>query len=555
MGAIYKNGIAYGGGGTAVEANPSASATDTLEKLKVGSTVYELAGGGSHIVQLPVVDETQTYTYNRTEQELIFSALDTNNTIVTGGTHTDAGTYTCTVALKGVDDVWVDMTNTAKTFTWTIAPKVVSIPTVTDKLKTYNTQEQAPTISAFDSNEVAVTGTSATTNAGSYTLTLSLTSTTNYIWSDNTTAPIDVAWEIAKATSSITLDKSSITLDSTKLSDTINVTNIVGDGTLSITSSDSSIVSVSGSGNTYTVTSVDEKSGNVTITFSLSATTNYTAATAAVTVTASFLQIVPFSTGTDAQIKAMLDAYYNDAITWSEMGWAIGDTRKISLASMQAPNPNSSNTWAAQDITVVIVAHDHTDLATPVNGHTKACITVQTRECMNNNASAYNQNGHIYVNGDSSYDTTFTKWSNLYMRTYMNDKVWGAFPSTLKDAIRPSKHYRHTNYNTSASEEVTDNLFLPSYPEIFGTASYDYYVATSPVEGTQFEYYQTSSNRVKYGNNNGTPNNTAQAWWQGSASSNYDSGYGYGWCSVWTGGTAVSSRGSRAIGLAPAFAM
>lgn len=266
---------------------------------------------------------------------------------------------------------------------------------------------------------------------------------------------------------------------------------------------------------------------------------------------------VSFSTGTDAQIKTMLDAYYDDLITWSEMGWAIGDTRTISLASMTAPSPNSSNTWAAQNITVVIVDHDHTDLATPINGHTKACITVQTREVLNNNTAAYNEAGHIYINGDSSTDSKFTKWSDLYMRTYLNSTVWGAFPSTFKSAIKSSSHYRHTTYDGTASEEVTDNLFLPSYPEIFGTVSYSYYTATNPVEGTQFSYYATSSNRIKYGNNNGASNGTSQWWWNGSPSKQYDSysSYKYLWCDVYTNGNNNTAGGSYAAGLAPAFAM
>lgn len=294
---------------------------------------------------------------------------------------------------------------------------------------------------------------------------------------------------------------------------------------------------------TYTITWVDG-----------SATVDVTDV-AKVLVAPETLKIVSFTTGTDKEIAAMLDAYYNDEITWEEMGWAVGDTRVISLSSMQAPSPNSSNTWAAQDITVVIIAHDHTDLVTPINGHSKACITVQTRECMNNCTANYNDPGHIYANGDSSYDITFTKWSNLYMRTYINDKVWGAFPSTLKNAIKPSKHYRHTTYNGTASEEVTDNLFLPSYPEIFGTASYSNYVATNPVEGTQFPYYQTTSNRIKYGNNNGISNAVAQYWFEGSASSYYYSRNGYYWCIVSTNSNATYNSGEAAFGLAPAFAM
>lgn len=268
------------------------------------------------------------------------------------------------------------------------------------------------------------------------------------------------------------------------------------------------------------------------------------------------VEIVTWADGTDEQIAAMLDAYYNDQITWDDMGWAIGDVRTIHLDSMQAPNPNSGTTLPSQDITLVILDHDHTDLATSINGHTKACITVQTREVLNNytNSNSDGING-IYVNGDSSYDTSFTKWSSLYMRTYLNSVVWGAFPSTFKSAIKESSHYRHTTYNGSASESVTDNLFLPSYPEIFGTESYSYYAVTNPTEGTQFKYFETSSNRIKYGNNNGASNGTAVRWWEGSASSYYRSGSGYYWCVVNAGGAANDNFGNRANGLAPAFAM
>ena len=265
-------------------------------------------------------------------------------------------------------------------------------------------------------------------------------------------------------------------------------------------------------------------------------------------------KIVSFADGTDAEIKAMLDAYYEDKLTWAEMGWAVGDTRKIHLDAMQAPNPNSSQTWEAQDITVVIVAHEHTDLATPINGHDKACITVQTREVLSGTSAGIR--GDIYIDGSSSKDLSFTKWSNLYMRTYLNGAVWGAFPTDFKAAIKTSKHRRHTTYNTATSEEVNDNLFLPSYPEIFGTASYSRYTKTTPAEGTQFAYYATTANGKKYINNNGSPSSTSGTyWWQGSASNYYTSSNGYTWCGVDADGLSGYSRGNYAYGLAPAWAM
>ena len=323
----------------------------------------------------------------------------------------------------------------------------------------------------------------------------------------------------------------------------------------------------------YTINPTTAGSTEGTEAITVSYTENGVTRTTTFNITVKNLTIVSFASGTDAEIKAMLDAYYANELSWNDMGWAVGNTRKIHINAMQAPNPNSSNTWAAQDITVVIVAHDHTDLATAVNGHTKACITVQCREVLNNNTAAYNEAGHIYVNGDSAYDTTFTKWSSLYMRTYLNNTVLGAIPSgDFKSAIRASKHNRLTtngnNPMTAATtngsktvrttESVTDTLFLPSYTEIFGNVKYNYYLGgatPNSEEGTQFEYYQTASNRIKYGNNNGAANSTAQYWWQGSASSYYYSSCGYYWCLVTTGGSAGRNYGDGAFGLAPAFAM
>lgn len=266
--------------------------------------------------------------------------------------------------------------------------------------------------------------------------------------------------------------------------------------------------------------------------------------------------IVTWANGTDAQIKAMLDAYYNDVLSWSDMGWNVGDTRLMHFDAMQAPDPNGSNTWAAQDITVVIVDHDHTDLTTPINGHTKTCITVQTREVMNDCASAYNDAGHIYINGDASNDMTFTPWKNLYMNTYLNTVVLGAIPAgDFKSAIKATNHYRHTTYNTAADELVSNTLFLPSYPEIFGTASYSYYTPTTHTEGTQLAYYQTSANLVKNGNNAGESNGVAQNYWEGSPGTHYASGYGYTWGAVTNTGVAAYNWGNTACALAPAWGM
>ena len=151
---------------------------------------------------------------------------------------------------------------------------------------------------------------------------------------------------------------------------------------------------------------------------------------------------------------------------------------------------------------------------------------------------------------------TFTSWKNLYMNTYLNTVVLGAIPAgDFKSAIKATNHYRHTSYNNASDELVSDTLFLPSYPEIFGTAAYSYYTPTTHTEGTQLAYYQTSANLVKNGNNAGESNGVAQNYWEGSPGTHYASGYGYTWGAVTNTGVSAYNWGNTACALAPAWGM
>ena len=424
---------------------------------------------------------------------------------------------------------------------------IASVPTQSGSL-TYNGTEQTAAFSGYDTDQMTATGITGT-NAGTYTA--SFTPKSDYMWWDGTETAKTASWTIAKATNTITASPSSISLDTTTLYQDVTLTQ-TGDGVLSVVSGDTDVATVGAIENgVFRATGVDN--GSTTITVSSTATENYEAGTLEIACSVVFIEIVSFSTGTDAQIKAMLDAYYADQITWQEMGWAIGDTRTIHINDMQAPSPNESNTWLAQDIVVVIVAHDYTTLATPINGHTKSCISVQTRELISGTSAG--SAAYIYVNGVSDNQMTFKKWSELYMRTYLNDIVFGAFPSgDFKSSIKASSNYRHTTYNGTEAELVTDMLFLPSYAEIIGTASFEEYTPTSPTEGTQLPYFETSSNRKKYRNNNGTAGSSS-GWWTSSTSNNYSSG-GYKWIFKTDGlPDFVSANGRNSNSLAPMWSM
>ena len=109
---------------------------------------------------------------------------------------TNVGTYTAIFTPIG-GYVWWDGTTTPKTATWTITKMPVAIPTSTGTY-VYNGAAQTLVFVGYDSNIMSKSGTQSATNAGSYVAKINLQNTTNYMWSDGTTAAKNYNWSIAK---------------------------------------------------------------------------------------------------------------------------------------------------------------------------------------------------------------------------------------------------------------------------------------------------------------------------------------------------------------------
>lgn len=161
------------------------------------------------------------------------------------------------------------------------------MPTVFGSL-TYNGQAQSPTLTGYDAGKMTLSGDTSATNAGSYTAVV--TPTAQYKWSDGSTEAKDIQWSIAKATPSITFDPASVSLDTSTTSQAVAVT-YTGDGTLSAQSDNSGVATASLEGTTLTVTGVE--TGNTAIQVSASEGTNYTAASASLSVAVQFAIIIP----------------------------------------------------------------------------------------------------------------------------------------------------------------------------------------------------------------------------------------------------------------------
>ena len=114
------------------------------------------------------------------------------------GTSTDGDT---SLSLNtGVVNNKAGLSNSASSSTPTV--KVQNITNVAIPIQsgtlTYNSTSQTVTWSNYDSSKMTVSGTTSATNAGTYSATFTLKDTTNYKWSDGTTAAKTVSWKINK---------------------------------------------------------------------------------------------------------------------------------------------------------------------------------------------------------------------------------------------------------------------------------------------------------------------------------------------------------------------
>lgn len=250
------------------------------------------AGGGIKLKSIAITTPPDNITY------LPGEVFDPAGMVVTasysnGATLTATGwTYSPSGALpEGTSEVEIIYTEAGVTKTAvqaiTVERGTISVPTVSGSL-TYNGQAQSPTLTGYDADKMVLSGDTSGTNAGSYTAVV--TPTEQYKWADGGTEEKDIQWSIAKATPSITFDPTSVSLDTSTTSQVVAVT-YTGDGTLSAQSDNSGVATASLEGTILTVTGVE--TGNTAIQVSASEGTNYTAASASLSVAVQFAIIIP----------------------------------------------------------------------------------------------------------------------------------------------------------------------------------------------------------------------------------------------------------------------
>lgn len=414
------------------------------------------------------------------------------------------------------------------TFNVTVNRKSVAKPTWKSNL-TYTGSAQSVSSASYWNNYntsyMTIGGTTSATNAGTYIATF--TPGSNYRWADGTTTAINVNWTINKATGSLSVSPTTVTINGNNYSSGVAVTiTRAGDGAISYSPTSISGLTLSLSGNTLTIkgngsTAVSAK----TITISVAAGTNHTApANKTITVSAEYWSWGADGGTVDAAwftgLKNYLASHTGASIKTSSGGAILGTTKSVTLSS------------------AVLGTTTHLIRVIGVDQDANNTVTFQTKNCLNQ-----------YTSFGSS-----AVWIGSTARSLCQN-YYNAFPG--KGAIKTIKkgtcpNYGDRNQNVTYNDET---VFLLSERE-FGLDTYSPLSTanstTSKAECTQgknfaYSYYTSNATRVMYLGDTST-SSYGYPW---ERSRSYNGSYYV--CSVSDIGTATYYRYSNSFGLAPAF--
>lgn len=231
------------------------------------------------------------------------------------------------------------------------------------------------------------------------------------------------------------------------------------------------------------------------------------------------VDIVSWSEGTAAQIKAMLKAEKDGQIDTSEY-WNVGDKRTIHLSAIPAFSKGGVEIIGAQSAQDVEIALAHKGLYKDSNNSTVSWV-VSFVDCL---AQQGKMNGT---------NTNSGSWDGSAIREYLNDYVFEAMSADDQAIFRQFKTLTANPYNGTVLETSNDYLALCAEKEIFGEATYGN--TTEAAALTQFDYYKAIESHTKYADGN------LCYWWQRSPCKDYDSAF----CLANIGNASFNPAGSN----------
>lgn len=377
----------------------------------------------------------------------------------------------------------------------------IPVPTLTTSL-TYNGQAQTPAWNNYDSAKIDISGDTTGTNAGNYSTTFSVKA--GYKWDDGSDAPKTIEWSIGKATPTLSLNPTSLSLVGTTPKTSTITYN--GDGTLSVQSNSSSIATASISGTTLSVTAA--RTGSTTITVTAAAGTNYNSASASLSVSA--IYAVSFATDSWETIAAVSEAGVASQV------YSLGDTKNITISGVGT-------------ITLEIADFDHDYLSASTSAQ-KAGISMITRDLLPNTRQMNSSNTN--VGGFPA--------SALY--DYLNGTILNALPSDLRSALKTTYKWYGTGNNTTNGQWHGSKVWVPLEYEMFGTTTYSPATEHSTGNARKYPIFTDGASRVKRLNNG---SGSAEWYWEASPHASTTGLF----CGVFSGGDASAGLVSDAYGV------
>lgn len=496
--------------------NAQKAANDALEAVTKLTSVIN-----------SVPTQAGVLTYTGAAQSPSWNGYDTEKLTIGGTTSgTNAGSYVATFTPKEGYE-WADGTKTAKSVTWTISKASLSVPAQSGTL-TYTGSAQSPQWSNYDSNKLTIGGTSTATNAGSYAATF--TPKANYQWSDGSTSAKSVTWAIGKAAGSLTLAKSSVTLNISSLTESVAVTR-AGDGVISATSSNTATARVEVNGTSVKITGL--KAGTAKITVKVAAGTNHTAPSdKTINVTVS-LPDTSLANNTPDIIAAA--AKSGQAANY----WSVGD--KVGIAVNGSFGGLSYN----NTVYAFILGFNHNSSVEGGNsihfqfGKTAAGVDIAFVNSYGSTSTGFCMN---------TSNTNSGGWNNSYMRKTICPAFLAALPTAWQNIIAAcTKYSDNTGGGSNTASYVTatsDKIWLLSEMEVQGTRSYANSAEANYQK--QYDYYRNGNSKVKYQH---TATTSACYWWLRSVCASRANFF----CYVYTDGSANDYHASYSRGFAPGF--
>ena len=189
--------------------------------------------------------------------------------------------------------------------------------------------------------------------------------------------------------------------------------------------------------------------------------------------------------------------------------WAVGDQKTMSIGESYKINIIGKN-------------HD-----TYSDGSGTAPLTLQMHEVYN--LSTKMSNDASNAGG----------WKDSIVRTTTMNTLLNGMPDEVKAAVREVSKLTSAGQGSETIVTTADKLFIPSEVEITGSAEH-----SAPGEGTQYPYYETLANRMKY-----TRNDVNVEWWTRSPVSQQ----GWNYVGFYQSGNAYGAQANKSLRVAAAW--